>query len=72
MKNLKDYVPCHKITHAANEIVKNPTDETVTAMFHYLTQPDKLFIAQQTIGTKSIAINQIRYAMSDISKVIHA
>lgn len=71
MKNLGDYIPCHEITHAATEISKNPTDETVTAMFHYLTQPDKQFTPQQTINIKSIVTNQVRFAMADVLKIIH-
>lgn len=71
-KALKDYIPAHEIAHAANEICKNPAEETVTAMFHYLDQPDKRFVVQQLFETKAIVTNQIRYAMSDVLKAINA
>ena len=66
------YIPVQEITHAANQICLNPTEETVIEMTTYLDQFDKEFIPLQTVNVKSITSNQIRFGMAEIRKVIKA
>ena len=64
------YIPVQEITHAANQICLNPTEDTVLEMTTYLDQFDKEFIPMQTVNTKSITANQVRYGMAEIRKII--
>lgn len=64
------YIPTQEITHAANQICLNPTEDTVLEMTTYLDQFDKELIPLQTVNTKPLTSNQIRYAMADIRKII--
>lgn len=63
-------IPVQEITHAANEICKDPTEEKVQEMQVYLMQFDKEFVADQTINTKALVNNDIRFAMSEIRQLI--
>lgn len=67
---LHGYIPTQEITHAANELCKDPTEDKVLEMTTYLMQFDKEFIPLQTVNTKPITNNQVRFAMSEIRKVI--
>lgn len=67
---LSGYIPTQEIIHAASQIVKNPTQETVNEMASYLMQFDKEFISLQTVNTKSLTNNQVRLAMSAVSDLI--
>ncbi len=65
-----DYIPTQELTHAANEICKEPTLEKCNEMIRYLFQFDKEFVPLQTVDTKAITNNQIRYAMAEVVKFI--
>ena len=69
-KYCNGYIPVQEITHAANQICLSPTEDTVLEMTTYLDQFDKEFIPLQTVNTKPITINQVRYAMANIRKII--
>ena len=69
-KYLHGYIPTQEITHAANEICKDPTEDTVLEMTTYLMQFDKEFVPLQTVNTKPLTNNQVRFAMSEIRQVI--
>lgn len=65
-------IPVQEITHAANEICKNPTEEKIQEMQVYLMQFDKEFIPAQTINTKALVNNDVRFTMSEIRKLINS
>lgn len=65
-----EYIPVQEITHAANQICLNPTEDTILEMTTYLDQFDKEFIPLQTINIKPITTNQVRYAMAEIRKIV--
>lgn len=67
---LKGKIPVQEITHAANEICKEPTEDKVLEMQGYLMQFDKEFIPAQTVNTKALVNNDVRFAMSEIRKII--
>ena len=70
----KQYIPVQELTHAANEIIKDPTEETVQAMLTYLDnfpyqrhgQPSFL----PTTQTRGLAGNDIRLGMSEVRKIL--
>lgn len=64
------YIPTQEITHAANEICKNPTLDMVLEMTTYLDQFDKEFVPLQTVNTKALTKNQVRYGMAEVRKII--
>jgi len=64
------YIPVQEITHAANEICKDPTPETCDEMIRYLDKFDKEFVPLQTVNTKALTNNQVRYGMAEVRKVI--
>lgn len=68
---LRGKIPAQEITHAANEICKDTTEEKVQEMQVYLMQFDKEFIPAQTVNTKALVNNDIRFAMSEIRKLIN-
>ena len=67
---LKGKIPVQEITHAANEICKDPTEDKIQEMQVYLMQFDKEFVAMQTINTKALPNNDVRFAMSEIRKLV--
>lgn len=69
-KHCYEFIPVQEITYAANEIIKNPTKETIDNMIKYLNKFDKQFIPLQTIDCKSIINNQIKFAISEITKEV--
>ena len=67
---LKAYIPVQEITHASNMICKSPTEKTVLEATTYLDQFDKEFVPIQTVNTKSITTNQVRFAMAEVRKIL--
>lgn len=67
---MRGYIPFQEITHAANAICAEPTEEKVNEMTTYLMQFDKEFVALQTVNTKSLTNNQVRFGMSEVRKLI--
>ena len=73
-KYCSDFINVQEITHAANEIVKNPTEETILEMTTYLDSFDTMRIGQPTLlptcHTKAFTANNVRFAMSEIRALI--
>ena len=73
-KYCSDFINVQEITHAANEIVKNPTEETILEMTTYLDSFDTMRIGQPTLlptsNTKAFTANNVRFAMSEIRALI--
>lgn len=73
-KYCSDFINVQEITHAANEIVKNPTEETILKMTTYLDSFDTMRIGQPTLlptsNTKAFTANNVRFAMSEIRALI--
>lgn len=71
----KEYIPVQELTHAANEIVKDPTDEKVNEMITYLNEFPYQRMDQPTFmpttSTTSMSNNSIRLAMSEVRKIIN-
>lgn len=67
---LNGKIPVQEITHAANEICKDPAEDKIQEMQVYLMQFDKEFVQMQTVNTKALPNNDVRFAMSEIRKVI--
>lgn len=63
-------IPVQELTHAANEICKDPTVDKCNEMIVYLDQFDKEFIPLQTVDTKAIGKNEVRYGMAEVQKMI--
>lgn len=68
---LKGKIPVQEITHAANEICKDPTEDKIQKMQVYLMQFDKEFVPMQTVNTKALPNNDVRFAMSEIRKIVN-
>lgn len=75
-KYCSDFLNVQEITHAANEIVKNPTEETILEMMTYLDSFDTMRNGQSdllpTSNTRAFTANNVRFAMSEIRKLIAA
>lgn len=73
-KYCSDFINVQEITHAANEIIKNPTEETILEMTTYLDSFDTMRIGQPillpTSNTKAFTANNVRFAMSEIRALI--
>lgn len=73
-KYCSDFINVQEITHAANEIIKNPTEETILEMTTYLDSFDTMRIGQSvllpTSNTKAFTANNVRFAMSEIRALI--
>lgn len=69
-----DFVNVQEITHAANEIVKNPTEDTIKSMIDYLDSFDTMRNGQSdllpTCNTRAFTANNVRFAMSEIRALI--
>lgn len=70
-----DFLNVQEITHAANEITKNPTEETILAMTTYLDSFDTMrngsqSLLQPTNTVQGLTANHVRFAMSEIRKLI--
>lgn len=73
-KYCSDFLNVQEITHAANEIVKNPTEQTILDMTTYLDSFDTMRIGQSdllpTCNTRAFTANNVRFAMSEIRTLI--
>lgn len=65
-------IPVQELTHAANEICNEPTLEKCNEMIVYLDQFDKEFVPLQTVDTKAIGKNEVRYGMAEVQKLIES
>ena len=74
-KYCSDFLNIQEITHAANEIIKNPTEETILAMTTYLDSFDTMRLANQshiqknTMG-QGLTSNNVRFAMSELREFL--
>lgn len=70
----KQYIPVQELTHAANEIIKDPTEATVQSMLTYLDNYPYQRHSQATLlpttQTRGLAGNDIRFAMSEVRKIL--
>lgn len=76
-KYCSDFLNVQEITHAANEIVKNPTEQTILDMTTYLDSFDTMrngsqSILEPTSNVKAFTANNVRFAMSEIRALIAA
>lgn len=75
-KYCSDFLNVQEITHATNEIVKNPTEETILDMTTYLDSFDTMRNGQSdllpTSNTKAFTANNVRFAMSEIRTLLAA
>ena len=74
----RDFLQAHEITHAANEIIKNPTEDTILEMTTYLDSVDTVRYGSgsgqsymmPTCLNRGLTVNNVRFAMSEIRKLI--
>ena len=72
------FLQAQEITHAANEIIKNPTEDTILEMTTYLDSFDTVRYGSgagqsylmPTCVNQGLTANNVRYAMSEIRKLI--
>ena len=73
-KYCSEFLNTQEITHAANEIIKNPTEETILEMTTYLDQFDTMRMGQSylipTTTVQGLTANNVRFAMSEIRALI--
>lgn len=77
-KYCKDFLQAQEITHAANEIVKNPTEDTILEMITYLDSFDTVRYGagagqsylMPTCVNQGLTANNVRFAMSEIRKLL--
>lgn len=77
-KYCHEFLQTQEITHAANEIIKNPTEETILEMTTYLDSFDTVrhgcgagqSYLMPTCLNQGLTANNVRYAMSEIRKLI--
>lgn len=77
-KYCREFLQAQEITHAANEIIKNPTEETILAMTTYLDSFDTVRYGggagqsylMPTCVNKGLTANNVRFAMSEIRKLL--
>jgi len=74
-KYCSDFLNVQEITHAANEIVKNPTEQTILDMTTYLDSFDTMRNGSQSqlqpqSNVKAFTANNVRFAMSEIRKLL--
>ncbi len=73
-KHCSDFLSVQEITHAANEIIKNPTEQTILNMTTYLDSFDTMRLGQPTTNptetTRGLTANYVRFAMSEIRKLL--
>lgn len=70
-----DFLNIQEITHAANEIIKSPTEQTILDMTTYLDSFDTMrngsqSILQPTSNVKAFTANNVRFAMSEIRTLL--
>lgn len=70
-----EFLNVQEITHAANEIIKEPTEDKIIEMANYLDSFDTIRLGQPTMmptGTvRGLESNNVRFAMSEIRKIIN-
>ena len=77
-KYCHEFLQTQEITHAANEIIKNPTEDTILEMTTYLDSFDTVRYGagagqsylMPTCLNQGLTTNNVRYAMSEIRKII--
>ncbi len=77
-KYCREFLQTQEITHAANEIVKNPTEDTILAMTTYLDSFDTVRYGSgagqsylmPTCLNQGLTANNVRFAMSEIRKLL--
>lgn len=75
-----EFLQTQEITHAANEIINNPTEDTILEMTTYLDSFDTVRYGagagqsylMPTCLNQGLTANNVRFAMSDIRKLIAA
>lgn len=75
-----EFLQTQEITHAACEIIKNPTEETILEMTTYLDSFDTVRYGggagqsylMPTCVNQGLTANNVRFAMSEIRKLIAA
>lgn len=71
-----DFLNVQEITHAANEIINNPTENTILKMTTYLDSFDTMRNGQSdllpTSNTRAFTANNVRFAMSEIRALLAA
>ena len=74
--NLSDFLNVHELTHAANEIITNPTEETIGKMSNYLCSFDTIRMGQSyllpTATVRGLTANNVRIAMNEVRDIIKA
>lgn len=70
-----DFLNVQEITHAANEIINNPTENTILKMTTYLDSFDTMRNGSQSqlqpqSNVKAFTANNVRFAMSEIRGVL--
>ena len=77
-KYCHEFLQSQEITHAANEIIKNPTEDTILEMTTYLDSFDTVRYGagagqsylMPTCLNQGLTANNVRFAMSEIRKNI--
>ena len=77
-KYCHEFLQAQEITHAANEIIKNPTEDTILEMTTYLDSFDTVRYGvgagqsylMPTCLNQGLTANNVRFAMSEIRKLI--
>lgn len=74
-KYCSDFLNVQEITYAANEIVNDPTEDTILRMTTYLDSFDTMrngsqSILQPTSNVKAFTANNVRFAMSEIRTLL--
>ena len=73
-----EFLQTQEITHAANEIIKNPTKDTILEMTTYLDSFDTVRYGagagqsylMPTCLNQGLTANNVRFAMSEIRKLV--
>lgn len=79
-KYCHEFLQTQEITYAANEIINNPTEDTILKMTTYLDSFDTVRYGagagqsylMPTCLNQGLTANNVRFAMSDIRKLIAA
>lgn len=77
-KYCHEFLQTQEITHAANEIINNPTEDTILEMTTYLDSFDTVRYGtgagqsylMPTCLNQGLTANNVRYAMSEIRAII--
>lgn len=77
-KYCREFLQAQEITHAANEIIKNPTEETILEMTAYLNSFDTVRYGcgagqsylMPTCLNQGLTANNVRFAMAEIREIV--